>query len=639
MEMHKSKVQYKFDCVEEGIIDKEINNLLRMKVISIEDENSDKVLSPIFLRAKKNGEYRMVLNLKKVNECIPYKHFKMETFERTLELVTPGCWMASVDLRHAYYSIKLAEEQRKYFCFTWKGIIYQFTCMPNGVSEGPRIFTKLLKPVYAKLRNGGFVNSGFIDDSILMGDTSQECSSNVNTTTSLMTTVGFIINDDKSVLTPCTKLTYLGNIIDSMNMIVTLTIERQEKIRKTCKELLGKSQTSIRHLARIIGMLVAAFSAVELGKMHYRILEINKIQALRKQFGNYDGIVSISADMKKELHWWTDNVHTQFRRINRSNPTVVLETDASLLGWGAILGSSRTGGRWTASEQLNHINCLELMAIFNGLRAFKSKLRGQHIKILCDNSTAVNYINSMGGTVSHTCNGVSLSIWQWCIQNEIWLTCSHIAGSLNVEADKESRVFRDNLEWKLDEHIFKQLCHKWGTPDIDLFASRLNAQVARFCSWKPDPECELVDAFSMAWGSINCFYAFPPFSLLGRCVQKVRQDMAKGIIVAPLWPTQPWFTRLMEILVDVPIIILKRKGLLTLPHLKVIHPLEQKLKLIVCKVSGKTSDVEDFLKNLPTFSCNHGNLELRNSTTHISKGGFNTVVKGKFLQFYQSWKQ
>ena len=60
--------------------------------------------------------------------------------------------MASVDLRHAYYSVRIAEEQQKFLCFRWQGKIYQFTCLPNGVSEGPRLFTKLMKPVFATLR-------------------------------------------------------------------------------------------------------------------------------------------------------------------------------------------------------------------------------------------------------------------------------------------------------------------------------------------------------------------------------------------------------------------------------------------------------------------------------------------------------
>jgi hypothetical protein len=103
----------------------------------------------------------MVLNLKRLNNFIPYKHFKMETFENYLTIISKGTYMASVDLRHAYYSItciKIAEEQQKYLRFTsctWDNKIFQFTCLENGVSEGPKLFTKLLKPVYCKVTKYG----------------------------------------------------------------------------------------------------------------------------------------------------------------------------------------------------------------------------------------------------------------------------------------------------------------------------------------------------------------------------------------------------------------------------------------------------------------------------------------------------
>ena len=105
--------------------------------------------------------------------------------------------MASVDLLHAYYSVHIAEEKQKYFRFAWNGQIYQFTCLGKGVSEGARNVTKLLKPVYANLRSLGYVNSGFIDDSLLCGDSfEEECTENVNATLNLMTRVELMINEE-----------------------------------------------------------------------------------------------------------------------------------------------------------------------------------------------------------------------------------------------------------------------------------------------------------------------------------------------------------------------------------------------------------------------------------------------------------
>ena len=77
----------------------------------------------------------------------------MDTFRTARTLIRPGCLMASVDLKDAYYSIPIAAVDRKFLMFEWKGKYYQFTCLPNGSSSAPRIFTKILKPVYAHLRS------------------------------------------------------------------------------------------------------------------------------------------------------------------------------------------------------------------------------------------------------------------------------------------------------------------------------------------------------------------------------------------------------------------------------------------------------------------------------------------------------
>ena len=74
-------------------------------------------LSTIFVRPKKDGSYRMILNLKPLNEFVSYYHFKMDTIYTTLKLMRPGCFMASVDLKDAYYSVPVAKEDRKYLKF------------------------------------------------------------------------------------------------------------------------------------------------------------------------------------------------------------------------------------------------------------------------------------------------------------------------------------------------------------------------------------------------------------------------------------------------------------------------------------------------------------------------------------------
>ena len=67
----------------------------------------------------------------------------------------------------------------------------------------------------------------------------------------------------------------------------------------------------------------------------------------------------------------------------------------------------------------------------------------------------------------------------------------------------------------LNKRAFTKIVQTFGKPEIDIFASRLNAQLERYVSWLPDPGAEAVDAFSLNWANFD-FYAFPPFCLLSK---------------------------------------------------------------------------------------------------------------------------
>ena len=168
-----------------------------------------------FLRKKKSGSYRMILNLKRLNECIEYKHFKMESLSLAVQLMRKNCYMASIDLTDAYYTVPVASEHRKYLRFMWGGKLFQYTCLPNGLSSAPRYFTRPLKSVYGTLRSQGHLNVGYIDDSYLQGSSLSDCSQNIQATICLFESLGFVINKEKSVLQPYQKLVFLSFILDS----------------------------------------------------------------------------------------------------------------------------------------------------------------------------------------------------------------------------------------------------------------------------------------------------------------------------------------------------------------------------------------------------------------------------------------
>ena len=218
------------------------------------------------------------------------------------------------------------------------------------------------------------------------------------------------------------------------------------------------------------------------------------------------------------------------------------------------------------------------------------------------------------------------------MSRDIHISAQHIPGKTNVRADRLSREIYSNLEWSLDDKVFHRIISQTFVPEIDLFASRLNAKTAKFISWHPDPGAMAYDAFSISWSNMSC-YAFPPFSLLPRVLAKILNDEASVLLIAPVWPTQSWYPLLLQLLIDLPIRLPRQDNLLLLPHSQEQHPLRNKLDLAAWTLSGKLSRTRDFLKNQLTSSVLHGQLALRNSTKECGTSGLAGVIKNKKIYF------
>ena len=167
---------------------------------------------------------------------------------------------------------------------------------------------------------------------------------------------------------------------------------------------------------------------------------------------------------------------------------------------------------------------------------------------------------------------------------------------------------------------------------IDLFASYLNRQLPRYAAWHPDPQASFVDAFSISWSS-EFFYAFPPFALIRRCLEKINADTAEGVLVVPAWPTQTWYTQVLQMLVQKPRVMVwtSELELLTHPSANKVHNMHGKLKLMACPLSGDSMKAKAFRDTLPAFSSTHGELLHRSNTQYISKDGMYSAVSGKLL--------
>ena len=73
-------------------------------------------------------------------------------------------------------------------------------------------------------------------------------------------------------------------------------------------------------------------------------------------------------------------------------------------------------------------------------------------------------------------------------------------------------------------------------------------------------------------GGDQLMYAFPPFSLIQRCLQKVIEDRAQVLLVAPVWMSRPWYPMLLDLLTDQPCLLPVDPLLVHLPWDSLPHP-------------------------------------------------------------------
>jgi len=574
--------QTMFSDIENREIDNCIIRLQSIGAIKEAKPSCPQFVSKIFAVPKSDGSYRLILNLKQLNTFIESEHFKMEDYRTVCNMLEDGMFLASIDLKDAYHLIPVHLDHQVYLRFVWRGKLYQYTCLPFGLTTAPRVFTKIMRPVVAYLRKQGNLSVQYLDDLLLLARSLNACEMNIKITSEFLTWLGFLINESKSVLYPQNSIQYLGFIFDSNTMTISLPESKRSKLTKLCENILRNPLCKIKQVAELVGHLIAACPAVAYGILYTRQLEYEKAMFLLANNNDYMAFMSLSDKAKEDIASWLHHLMIAKNRIRRDYYDYTLETDASLTGWGVRYGDSRAHGHWTNEQQVFHINKLELIAIEYGLKTFFKEFRNKSILVRTDNTTAIAYINRFGGCKSPDLHEVAKTIWTWCEAKDIWLTASYISSSQNYLADFESRKARREAdsEWTLNTKYFDIVTKELGMPDIDLFAFHLNTKCEIFASWHPDPRSKYVDAFTISWSNMF-FFAFPPICLLPRVLRKIRQDKARGIVVAPVWNSQPWYPVFMSMTDSTTVYLGPHTDMMFCPLTNRIHPLNRTLELMV----------------------------------------------------------
>ena len=475
------------------------------------------------------------------------------------------------------------------------------------------------------------------DDSCLQGPTFDKCLSNIHDIIQLMDSLGLTVNLGKSVIQPTQQIVFLGFLLCSVTMSVRLPSDRCRAVIELCQEVLRQKRVTIRKFAKLIGKLVATEPGIEYAPLYYKPLEKIKDKELKIHKGNFDSFMTIPAQIVPIIIWWINNINSGYKLISHGPPAMILFSDASTKAWGAYNKTHdiRTGGEWTAEEQRCHINNLELQACQFALKAFCKNVNNIHVQVFMDNTTSCSYIEKFGGR-SEELDLIARDIWFWCLEREIHLSVAHVPGVDNTEADEESRKVNDDTEWSLTPKVFDAIKNIYPQMSVDLFASRNNNKLSRYVSRRPDPEAYAIDAFSLTWAN-DVFYMFPPFSLIGRILQKVQEEGTEAVIVAPIWTTQSWWPSLLSLICGKCYQVQKTRQHLYLPHDPDREYPIKKMNLGVFYISGRNSKTGESNREQETSFCNPGEMVQSKNTMCTSTNGLNFASQKVLTPFIPNY--
>lgn len=361
------------------------------------------IINPLSVSIQKSGKKRLILDLRHVNKYVFKNKFRCEDIKVAKEILSPGDFMFTFDLKSGYHHVEIFLEHRKFLSFSWefsngRTRYFQFAVLPFGLSSAPYLFTKLLKPLIKHWRSQGISILMYIDDGL--GAASSYTSAKIISLQvhADLLKFGFLPNEQKCYWDPVQSLTYLGVTLNTQDATISATEKRISSILADLDTLLSQAVHSFVHVksvASLCGKIISLGNCV--GSVTR--LMTRRLFAVIHSRCSWNSFVQITSDAMVELRFWKYNI----LHLNgvplwpiKSKPSRIIYSDASGTGCGSIidLDGKVCQQNWSEFEQSQSSTYREVKAVLLSLQAFKSVLASQTVLWYTDNKNVVSMITN-----------------------------------------------------------------------------------------------------------------------------------------------------------------------------------------------------------------------------------------------------
>ena len=261
---------------------------------------------------------------------------------------------------------------RKYLRFVVNKQVYEFTCLPFGLATSPREFTKLLRPVVALLRRQGVKLHIYLNDWLIRADTPEQAKLHAQTTIRVLQFLDWIINYEKSDLTPSQDFQFIGMQFNTRQFTVAPLPKMRLKIQTVHQHWMTNLNITARDLHRLLGMLVFMALLVQLRRLRLRPVQWWAATTWCQRTRSWSDRITVPQWVLSEVPWWASPAVLQGLPLAAKETEVTLFTDASsselgspvtlTLDTGTVVSISKILAHQRSGDAGHHQRCERLPA-------------------------------------------------------------------------------------------------------------------------------------------------------------------------------------------------------------------------------------------------------------------------------------
>ena len=394
----------------------------------------------------KRGKPRLVIDFLRLNSAISESPSVQYQDLRSLPpLVKKGNFMFSIDIKSAFHHIPLSQSLQTLSCISWQGQVFALTVMSFGLNMAPRIWCQVLEFPLSILRAEGVILSSYMDDILGIAPTRTQARQSILRCLEVLTSFGFVLSWEKSVLAPTREIQHLGFTINSRLLSFSIPPAKLSDIRNFCFSAATRPHLRLRTVQSLLGKILAVSVAfLPARRFTWSIIQelSGKTQGPKARRRDPKEKIFLSLEARQDLAWIHQALRQGASRRFSSRPLVRLYTDSSMRGWGAWspdLGMA-TSGHWLPSVRVPHIQELELEAVNLAISVLPFP-RHSDLHLFIDNIAAKAYIEKWGGSASPELRRLSHRLWDTTVRKDLCIfRVSYIPSKDNAVADRLSRL-------------------------------------------------------------------------------------------------------------------------------------------------------------------------------------------------------